>query len=55
MQVEEREHAPRLEPATLEVRQENEKLARLEGDLAQVRDELTELKQQFFDFKKQFE
>ena len=55
VQVEEREHAPRLEPATLEVRQENEKLARLEGDLAQVRDELTELKQQFFDFKKQFE
>jgi uncharacterized protein YceH (UPF0502 family) len=55
VQVEEREHAPRLEPAILEVRQENEKLARLEGDLAQVRDELAELKQQFFDFKKQFE
>ena len=55
VQVEEREHAPRLEPAPLEVRQENERLARLEGDLAHVRDELAELKQQFFDFKKQFE
>ncbi len=49
------QHAPRLEPATLAVRQENERLARLEGDLAQVRDELAELKQEFFDFKKQFE
>lgn len=55
VQVEEREVAPRLEPATLEVRQENERIAKLEEELAQVRGELSELKQQFVDFKKQFE
>jgi len=55
VQVEEREVTHRLEPATLEVRQENEKLARLEEELAHVRGELEELKQQFLDFKKQFE
>ena len=53
--VEEREVAPRLEPATLEVRQENERIAKLEEELSQVRTELAELKQQFVDFKKQFE
>ena len=55
VQVEEREVTHRLEPATIEVRQENEKLARLEEELAHVRGELEELKQQFLDFKKQFE
>ena len=55
VQVEEREVAPRMEPATLEVRQENERLARLEEEIAQMRGELSELKQQFVDFKKQFE
>lgn len=55
VQVEEREVTHRLEPATIEVRQENEKLARLEEELAQVRGELEELKNQFLDFKKQFE
>ncbi len=55
VQVEEREVAPRLEPVTLEVRQENERIAKLEEELAQVRSELAELKQQFVDFKKQFE
>lgn len=55
VQVEEREVAPRLEPATLEVRQENERIAKLEGELAQVHAELSELKQQFVDFKRQFE
>lgn len=53
--LEEREVAPRLEPATLEVRQENERLANLEVELTRIRGELEELKQQFFDFKKQFE
>jgi uncharacterized protein len=53
--VEEREVAPRFEPATLEVRQENERIAKLEDELTQVRGELSELKQQFVDFKKQFE
>lgn len=55
LQIEEREVAPRIEPAVLEVRQENEKIATLEEELAQVRIELSELKQQFIDFKKQFE
>lgn len=55
IRVEEREAPTRLEPATLEVRQENERIAKVEGELAQVRGELTELKQQFVDFKKQFE
>jgi len=53
--VEEREAPARLEPATLEVRQENERIAKLEEELAQVRGELSELKQQFLEFKKQFE
>lgn len=53
--VEEREVTPRLEPATLEVRQENERIAKLEEELEQVRNELSELKQQFLDFKRQFE
>ena len=55
VQVEEREVTHRLEPATLEVRQENERLAKLEDELARVRGELEELKHQFLDFKKQFE
>ena len=55
VQIEEREVAPRIEPAVIEVRQENEKIAKLEEELAQVRIELSELKQQFVDFKKQFE
>lgn len=53
--IEEREATPRLEPATLEVRQENERLSRLESELAQVRTELEEVKTQFLEFKKQFE
>jgi uncharacterized protein YceH (UPF0502 family) len=55
VQLDEREATPRLESATLEVRQENERLSRLEEELAQVRGELTELRQQFVEFKKQFE
>jgi uncharacterized protein YceH (UPF0502 family) len=55
VQVEEREVTHRLEPATLEVRQENERLAKLEDEIAQVRGELEELKHQFLEFKKQFE
>jgi hypothetical protein len=55
VQVEERETATRLEPATLQVRQENERIAQLEEGLAQVRGELADLKREFLDFKKQFE
>ena len=53
--LEEREVTPRLEPATIEVRQENERMTRLEADLAQLRAEIQDLKQQFFAFKTQFE
>lgn len=55
VQIEEREVAPRLEPAMVAVHRENERLAKLEAELAQVRGELAELKQQFTDFKSQFE
>ena len=55
IQIEEREASPRLEPATLEVRQENERLARLEDEVARLRAELADLSQQFIEFKKQFE
>jgi uncharacterized protein YceH (UPF0502 family) len=55
VQIEEREVAPRIEHAVIEVRQENERIAKLEEELAQVRIELSELKQEFLDFKKQFE
>jgi len=55
VQIEEHEVALRIEPAVIEVRQENEKIAKLEEELAQVRIDLSELKQQFVDFKKQFE
>ena len=55
VQVEERATSARLEPATVEVQQENEKLARLEADLSEVRAELAQLKEQFLEFKKQFE
>ncbi|HWO02162.1 MAG TPA: YceH family protein [Blastocatellia bacterium] len=52
---EEREAAPRLEAATLEVRAENERIAKLEGKVERLELELAELKQQLLDFKKQFE
>lgn len=43
------------EPATLAVRAENERLARLEQEIIDLRRELAELKQQLADFRKQFE
>ena len=52
---EEREAAPRLEAATLEVRAENERIAKLEAKCERLELELAELKQQLLDFKKQFE
>jgi len=55
VQVEEREVATRVEPATLEVRDENERIARLEQELTRVREELTDLKRAFLEFKRQFE
>jgi uncharacterized protein YceH (UPF0502 family) len=44
-----------LEPATVAVRAENERIAKLEQEAADLRRELGELKQQFADFRKQFE
>lgn len=55
VQLAEREVTPRLEPATIEVRQEKERLSKVEQELAEVREELKEFKEQFIDFKKQFE
>ena len=46
---------PRLEPAALEVLAENERMAKLEEVAETLRLELSELKQQFLEFKKQFE
>jgi len=46
---------PRAEAATLEVRGERERIERLEDELKVVRAELTELREGFGEFKKQFE
>ena len=46
-------HPP--EPATVAVRLENERFAKLEEETAALRRELAELKQQFADFRKQFD
>lgn len=46
---------PPAEPVMLEVRAENERLAKLEQDLESLRRDLEELKAAFLDFKKQFE
>jgi len=43
------------EPATVAVRLENERFAKLEEETAALRRELAELKQQFADFRKQFD
>lgn len=50
-----RDVAPRAEPATLAVRAENERIAKLEEETTALRHELAELKQQFAEFRKQFE
>lgn len=46
---------PRVEPATVAVRAENERLAKLEEETATLRREVDELKQQLADLKKQWE
>jgi uncharacterized protein YceH (UPF0502 family) len=55
VQVEEPVAAPRAEAAVLDVRAENERLARLESDIADLRQQLADLQQQFLDFKRQFD
>ena len=49
------EFAPSPEPAVVEVRFENERLAKLEQDSASLRAELADLKRLFDDFRKQLE
>jgi hypothetical protein len=46
--------APRLEPATIAVRFENERLAKLESETEALRREIAALKQELADFKRQF-
>ncbi|MFL6212451.1 MAG: YceH family protein [Blastocatellia bacterium] len=55
VQVEESVAAPRDDTAVLDVRAENERLARLESEVADLRQQLTDLQQQFLDFKRQFD
>lgn len=47
--------APKLESATLAVRAENERIAKLEQETESLRSEIAEIKAQFAAFKKQFE
>lgn len=47
--------APPSEPATLAVRAENDRIAKLESETSALRAELAELRQQFAEFRKQFE
>ncbi len=51
----EQEEAELLEPAAVEVRADNERIDKLETDLEVLRDEFQDLKQQFAEFRKQFE
>lgn len=59
VQFEEREAAPppslRVEAATVAVRAENERIARLEEEVSTLRRELDEMGRRFDEFKKQFE
>ena len=54
--VAEQQHgAPPTEPAMREARADNERVARLEAEVEALRREVTELRQQLDDFKRQFE
>ena len=55
VQVEDQPTAPRADAAVLDVRAENERLARLESEVEDLRQQLGELQQQFLDFKRQFD
>ncbi len=47
--------APRLEPAVVAVRLENERLAKLEAEVTDLRREIAELRQQLAAFRRQFD
>jgi uncharacterized protein YceH (UPF0502 family) len=47
--------APRLEPVTIEVRAENERIARLEEIVSSMQAEIDELRAELTEFKKQFD
>jgi uncharacterized protein len=49
------EAGPRAEPVSPAVRAENERLAKLEAEMAALRRELLELQQHYAEFRKQFE
>lgn len=55
VEIEQKEAAPRAEPAMQSARSDNDRFAKLENELAALRQELDELKLQFTEFKKQFE
>ncbi|MGH9943973.1 MAG: YceH family protein [Pyrinomonadaceae bacterium] len=46
---------PRVGPAIAEVRAENERVSKLEGEVVDLRQELAELRRQFEEFKRQFD
>jgi len=53
--IEKYEHIPSEEPAAVQVRTENEQIAKLEDELAILRSEFDALKKEFSDLKSQFE
>jgi uncharacterized protein YceH (UPF0502 family) len=55
VEIEEQEVSVKPEPAAIEVRMENERITRLEEEVAALRRDLAELGQRFDEFKKQFE
>jgi uncharacterized protein len=55
VQIEEPPPAPRPDAAVLDVRAENERLAKLESEVETLRQQLADLQQQFLDFRRQFD
>lgn len=55
VKVEELIHTPRVETAIMEARIENERYIKLESKVETLEQELAQLRQQFEDFKRQFE
>jgi len=55
VEIEEKEPRARTESVVIQVREESERIVRLEEQLAQTRNELKELSREFREFRKQFE